>query len=185
MVEQAARRRRPDPLLLAVDGPSGAGTSTLGRAVTERLAATLVCGDDFYADLPEAERWSLTAEQGLERYFDWRRLREQALLPLAHRQPASYRPFDWRMGAGLAEDEVVLPPADVVVVEGVYTARPELRDLYGLTVLVRTPADVRRSRLVARGHHNQHWWSRWDAAERLYFATVCTPDAVDLVVPGT
>jgi len=38
------------PLVIALDGPSAAGTSTLALAVGQRLSASVVAGDDFYRD---------------------------------------------------------------------------------------------------------------------------------------
>ena len=39
-------------------------------------------------------------------------------------------------------------PADVVIVDGVYSARPELADLVDVRVLLEVPADVRSRRLA-------------------------------------
>ena len=58
------------PLVIALDGPSAAGTSTLGADLGMRLSANVVAGDDFYRDMPEEQRWALTAAQGVEEYFD-------------------------------------------------------------------------------------------------------------------
>ena len=186
------------PQVLAIDGPSGAGTTTLADAVAGRLGTgggagdvedpvhgvAVVHGDDFYRDMPEDVRWALTAEQGLDRYFDWQRLRREALAPLRSGAAAAYRPFSWRPEGGLSAEFVTIEAAPIVVLEGVYAARPELDDLVDLTVFVETPAAERRRRLVARGHGNDRWWSRWDAAEDLYFGTVRPRDRFDLVVPG-
>ena len=172
------------PLVVAVDGASAAGTSTLAAAVGRRLSASVVAGDDFYRDMPEARRWALTAAEGVDLYFDWQRLRKEAIEPLRAGRVARYRPFDWRAGAGLAEQVVEAVPTPVVVVDGVYSGRPELGDVVDVAVLVETPAAERRRRMAARGHGNDGWWSRWDAAENLYFATVRPASSYDLVVSG-
>jgi uridine kinase len=173
------------PLVVAVDGASAAGTSTLAAVVGRRLSASVVAGDDFYRDMPEERRWALTAAEGVDLYFDWQRLRREALGPLRAGRAARYRPFDWRAGAGLAEQVVEVVPTPVVVVDGIYGGRPELGDVVDVSVLVETPAAERRRRLIARGHSNDAWWPRWDAAENLYFATVRPASSYDLVVPGT
>lgn len=173
----------PRPYVVAVDGPSAAGTSTLADLLGARLGAAVLRGDDFYRDLPDDEREALDAAAGVERYFDWQRMRAEALVPLRRGEPAVYRPYDWGAGRGLAAP-VVVPPADVVVVDGVYSARPQFADLLDLTVLVDTPADERLRRLVARGHGNDRWWPRWSAAEDHYFTTIRPPASYDLVVPG-
>ncbi|SCF43686.1 hypothetical protein GA0070564_109144 [Micromonospora mirobrigensis] len=140
--------------------------------------------DDFYRDMPHERRWALSPEEGLQQYFDWQRLRREALEPLKSGQPAHYRPYSWLPTGGLAPRSIALAARPVIIVEGVYAARPEVKDLIDLAVLVETPRAERFRRLTARGHGNQHWWSRWDAAETLYFTRVRPTDTFDLVVPG-
>ena len=68
-------------LLVALDGPGGAGKSTLARALAEQSTfISIVQIDDFYAPMVESERETLTAEQGYEKYFDWVRMQEQLLV---------------------------------------------------------------------------------------------------------
>jgi uridine kinase len=171
-------------LLLAVDGPSAAGTTTLAGVVAGELDASVVHVDDFYRDMPEDRRWTLSAAEGFELYFDWQRLRREALEPLKAGRAAIFRPYSWRPEGGLAAERIMVPAADVVVVEGVYAARPEIADVVDVAVLVETPAAERRRRMVARGHGNARWWSRWGAAEAYYFSCVRPRDSFDLVVPG-
>jgi para-aminobenzoate synthetase len=73
----------------------------------------------------------------------------------------------------------------VVVLDGVYSARPELRHLVDLAVLVELADDrLRRRRLVARegDAFMAAWHALWDPAEDHYFARVCPPESFDLIV---
>ncbi len=175
---------RPRPIVIAVDGPSAAGTSALAEVLATRLDASVVHVDDFYRDMPHEQRWALSPEEGLQQYFDWQRLRREALELLKMGQPARYRPYSWLPAGGLAVQPVTLAARPVIIIEGVYAARPELQDLIDLAVLVQTSRAERYRRLIARGHDNQQWWSRWDAAEALYFTRVRPAHTFDLVVPG-
>ena len=49
IVQQAQRRQseKSKPLLIAIDGGSGSGKSTVASAVAVKLGAALVPGDDF------------------------------------------------------------------------------------------------------------------------------------------
>jgi len=122
--------------------------------------------------------------QGVAEYFDWQRLRHDVLEPLRAGRAARYRPFSWLPEGGLDDRVVTVDPRPIVVLEGVYTGRPELRDLIDLAVLVQTPADERHRRLTARGHGNDAWWPRWGAAEDHYFTEICPAESFDLVVSG-
>jgi len=183
---QAVVARRP--VVVALDGHSGAGKSALAAAVAERIDAAVVHVDDFYREMPESERLELTAAQGFVRYFDWERLRAEAIVPLAKGTRARYGCFDWVTGHGLTK-AVSVDPREVVLVEGVYAARPEFEDLLDLKVLVELP-DARRderrqqrTRTVSRD--DPHGWdARWHAAERHYFHAIRPRETFDLLVRG-
>ena len=180
------QRRTTAVIVVALDGRSGAGKSTLAAALAATVDAATVHVDDFYRDTPEADRLELSPAQGVDRYFDWERLRDEALTTLVRRERACFRRFDWVAGRGLTRS-VTLQPRDIVVVEGVYSARPELYDLLDLTVLVETTNEERerrrhqRSRTVSRD--DPHGWdARWDAAELLYFEAIRPRNTFDLIV---
>ncbi|WP_353940959.1 hypothetical protein ABII15_04505 [Streptomyces sp. HUAS MG91] len=172
--------------LVALDGMGGSGKSTLAAALAELCGAAVVHGDDFYRPMDQAERAALTPAEGCDRYFDWQRLRDEVLLPLASGQAARYGRYDWETGA-LAPGEVhTVARTGIVVVEGVYTARPELAGFYDLLVYVDTPPEESMRRLRERGHDHGplDWEARWRAAEEHYLATTRPRRRADLVVPG-
>ena len=80
-------------------------------------------------------------------------------------------------------------PGKLVIVEGVYSARPEFDDLLDLRVLVEVSAQLREQRRQARPRtvsrdDPQGWDARWDAAESVYFDTIRPRSAFDLIVTG-
>ncbi len=175
-------------IVVALDGRSGAGKSTLARVIARDLHAAVVHNDDFYRDMPDVDRREMSPPEGVDRYFDWQRLRVEALEPLVRREPARFQRFNWTNGQGLI-GSVTIAARDVVVVEGVYSARPELDDLVDLKVLVNVANRDRvqridgRPRTVSR-HDPQGWDARWDAAEHIYFDTIRPPSSFDLIVAG-
>lgn len=163
------RRTMRQPLLLvALDGRSGAGKSTLARRLAADLGASIIAGDDFYRVMDESVRLQLTPEEGVARYFDWERLAAEVLRPLRAGRPTVYRRYVW--GENRLGNEASVDSGGVVLVEGVYVARPELVDLFDLVVLVRTDDLVRRSRVESRGENPMRWRKRWERAEDWYFA---------------
>ena len=170
-------------MVVAIDGRSGAGKSHLAEQVARELGgATMVHVDNFYRDLADEERLGLSPEAGVDRFFDWQRMRREAIEPLRARRTAYFRPFDWDRGR-LGEQSTTLGPASVVVVEGVYSARPELADLIDLAVLVTVDEAVSRARLAAR-HDPPAMASRWEAAEDVYFSRIRPPASFDVRVDG-
>lgn len=169
-------------LLVALDGHSTAGKSTLAEVLTLELSIALVHGDDFYADVSDEQRLAYSPLEGVESFFDWRRMRDEALLPLRAGTRARFARYDWNTGHGLTAP-VEVEPCAVVVIEGVYAARPELDDLTDLAVLVEASPAMREQRRALRSDQPE-MWERWDAAERLYFATIRPRSSFDLIISG-
>ncbi len=187
-VARAIRRLavgRDRPLLVAIDGRSGAGKSTLAASVSAQLAAVVVEGDDFCAGGSDAEWTGRTAAERADACIDWRRLRSDVLEPLLAGRAAVWRPFDVAAGGGPGARTVTRDPAAVVLLDGVYSGRPELSDLVDLAVLVEAADDhVRRGRLVARegAVFMRAWHALWDAAEDHYFTHLRPRQSFDLVI---
>ncbi len=169
--------------ITAIDGAGGSGKTTLAAAVSGQLDGSVVVhGDDFYRPMPEQERERLDAEQGYHRYFDWQRLRDQVLVPLRDQRAARYQVYDWATGELGAWREIA--PGAVVIVEGVYSVRPELAPYFHFTVYVDTPREVCLERLRARGENSEEWIRRWRAAEDHYLHTTWPQSRVALCVRG-
>lgn len=76
------------PIVVAVDGRSGTGKSTLSAWIAERVGATLVDQDDFYAGGAITDWRRNSPQEKADRVIDWRRVREEVLLPLRLGMPA-------------------------------------------------------------------------------------------------
>jgi uridine kinase len=143
----------------------------------------IVAGDDFYRPLTESTRAALTPLEAVDLLFDWERLREEALAPLLRGEEARYRRYDW--GAGrLGEEVVTIAATGVVLVEGVYVARPALRGYLDLIVVVEAAREVCMARQRARGEHEPAEIERWRAAEEWYLERQDPRRIADLVVDG-
>ncbi|HEY2850257.1 MAG TPA: AAA family ATPase [Gemmatimonadaceae bacterium] len=188
------RSERGDPVVVALDGPSGCGKSTLAARLAAALDAVVVPGDDFFAGEITAAEWDgrSPAERARDA-IDWRRLRLNALEPLRAGRPAEWYPFNFAAGErpdgtyAMDLQSVRCQPAPVIILDGAYSARPELADLVDLSVLIDVPATVRQQRLAARENPGflAAWHARWDAAEAFYFTHVRPAATFDLIVDGT
>ena len=115
--------------------------------------------------------------------IDWRRLRAEALEPLVRGHSARFARYDWDAHDGRLSATTSVPATDLVVVEGVYSARPELADLVNLTVYVDVAPEVRRRRLQARNYADDpEWVELWERGEEHYFTEVRPPERFALRV---
>ena len=173
------------PVLVGIDGQGGSGKSTLARELADALTSSvaIVEGDDFYSDTSDDIKTTLDAEQGYEEYFDWRRLKSQILQSVRDQVPMlRYQRYDWTIAAMGEWTEIPMP--EVLIVEGVYTLRPESRDYFDVTVFVQTSESTRLQRQATRGENTSFWISRWVAAEDLYVAREEPWEWVDVLVEG-
>ena len=191
LAQRLAQANRP--FLVALDGRSGTGKSTLAGHLVTTFNAALVPVDDFFAaSIPDSTWDTRTPVQRVADAVDWQRLRSEALEPLRAGREAAWHPFDFAAGLSpegtypFCSQATVAPPRPLVVVEGAYSTRPELRDLLDLTVLVEVPDGVRRRRLAARKDQSfqARWHLRWDPAEDYYFGMLRPREAFDVTLSG-
>ena len=158
------------PYVIALDGRSAAGKTMLAAALAERLDATVIAGDDFYAGGTQVRSERPAAL--VSACIDWREQRI-VLEALRSGQDASWHAFDWdAFNGSRCETLTTKSPSPFVILEGVYAARPELADLIGLAVLVRVDEGVREARLNVREGAIGPWERQWHAAEDYYFEFV-------------
>jgi uridine kinase len=189
-----ALEARGAPLVVAIDGRSGAGKSTIAVQLATVIAATVIPTDDFFAAELTAADWEARSPRERARdAIDWRRLRRLVLEPLRAGQPVIWHPFDFGAGEradgsyAISSESVRREPAPVIILDGAYSSRPELADLVGCAILVESPAATRRARLALREAPEflDAWHERWDAAEDYYFSAIRPPESFDIVVNST
>ncbi|TDD04408.1 hypothetical protein E1292_19035 [Nonomuraea deserti] len=155
--------------LVAVDGPAGAGKTTFARRLSADLGCQVIHSDDF--PVP----W----DEGPGGWFH--ALESQVIDPLRHGRPGRFRRYDWVRGE--YAEQVTVPVAPVLVIEGVGTARASVAELLAYTVWVEAPEAVRLARVLERdGPELEPRWRTWFAAEREWFAEDRTRRRADLIV---
>jgi uridine kinase len=181
----ALRAAAPSPVLVALDGRSGAGKSTLAQQVGARTGALVIDGDDFYRGGDDAFWVARDAAEKVDLVIDWRRQRS-LLTKLSRGESARWRPYDWEADDGRLGAPISAGPSAAVILDGGYSARPELADLFALRVLLDVPRATRRERLLQREgeRYRAEWEARWSEAEDLYFESLLPPASFDLVLDG-
>ncbi|MFB7934886.1 uridine kinase [Streptomyces sp. NPDC056039] len=169
----ASRIRRLSPScgpvrLVGVDGHAGSGKTTFAEQLAEALDGAPVLRLDDIASHDEL--------------FDWTgRLLDQVIEPLTEGRTAHYAPYDWR--ARSFGPPLPLPPAPVILVEGVGAGRRTLRTHLALLLWMELPREEAWARGRSRdGEEQREFWDGWVPAERRHFADDPSRPFADLLV---
>jgi uridine kinase len=167
-----ARSREPTlglGRLICIDGPAGSGKTTLADEIGELSGAPVLHMDDMF------EGW-----RGLPRIAAQL---ETLLPPLAGGRAGSYRRWDWP-GNDWAET-VLVPPAPLLVLEGVGSGSAAYADLITVLAWVEVPYDLRMERGLERGGVGvAENWRQWAIDEQALFDREGTRDRADIVLDG-
>jgi uridine kinase len=162
--------------LVCVDGPAGSGKTTLADALVRALRALPSVGvellhmDDVYDGWAGLATGMCTVATAV-------------VAPLRSGRAGRYRRFDWHRNA-YAEEHVV-PPVDVLVVEGVGSGNSAYASQISLLVWLAAPSVVRLERGVERdGERMREQWLAWREGEQAMFERERTQERADAVVDG-
>ncbi len=160
--------------LVAVDGPAGAGKSTVARALAAACGGMPLIRVDDFLYWRDIEGW-------------WPRLEQEALRPLLGGSPARFRVRDWAndpLGHGL-NGWAEVPTAHVIVLEGVTSSRQAIASDLTMSLWIETPPGERLRRGIARdGEQRRSLWLEWMALEDEFFGRDGAAARADYIVSG-
>jgi uridine kinase len=174
------------PFAVAIDGGVGAGKSHLAKGIREKLRNVSILRTDHFFCPPTDSRAQPEPEMAYRCYFPWTRMRDEALLPLLRGEAARYQRYDWEMDR--VNQWVVVESNQIILVEGVFSSRPELRAFTDFVIFVDAPREERLRRVRARGYlardRENSWLLPWMAVEDWYLSTVRPTEYAQLILEG-
>lgn len=166
---RAATPRAGRTRVIAIDGRSGAGKTTLAALVAEELGGAPVVSLEYLYD-----GWD-----GLRRGIGL--LAGEVLAPLAAGRTALVPRYDWTAGAW--STPVELSPPEVLVVEGVGAGARPAAPYVSVLAWLEADRRTRERRALARdGETYRPHWARWAAQEDALFAGDPVQDRADVIV---
>lgn len=162
------------PLVVLIDGPAGAGKTTLAKEIATAFSSVnVVHMDDLY------NGWDNPLNQEL-----YARIERQILRPHIAGDEITHEVFNWH--AGTFATNVNLQPKQILIVEGVGSASIPLRGFADLIIYVEISAEAGFERVINRdGQGIFEKLREWQVMEREYFNSEQTKSAANLQINGT
>jgi len=156
--------------VIAIDGRSGSGKTSLAARLHARLAAPVVALEDLYGG------WD-----GLERGIGL--LVSEVLEPLSAGRPARVPRYDW-VAAAWGTPWVLEPPG-VLIVEGVGAGARRAAAHENVLIWMEAAESVRKKRALDRdGPTFAPYWDMWAGQEDAMLRRERTPERADIVTDG-
>ena len=167
-------------ILLAIDGGSAAGKTTLGKLLEQRYACNVFHMDDFFLR-PEQRTKERLAEPGGN--VDRERFYEEVLKRLVEKKEVTYRRYDCKTMSLL--EPVTVAPTRLTVVEGAYSMHPSLSDCYDYSVFLEIDEETQKERIMKRNTPEiaERFFKEWILLEREYFEKLHVKERCDMVIP--
>jgi uridine kinase len=198
LVQRIVHIERPHPVRVAIDGVDAAGKTTLAEELVTPLQA---CGrpiirasiDGFHHPARLRYQRGATSPEGYyQDSFNCQALIECLLAPLGRGGSRRYRSavFDFRTDAAVQVTPCVAEAHAVLLFDGVFLLRPELRGYWDVTIFVDAAFAVTLGRAQQRDlalfgnvrDVTQRYEQRYIPGQRLYLEACCPKQRADLVV---
>lgn len=163
-------------IILAIEGRSGAGKTTLASLLTEIYSSKIIHMDEFFlpSNLRTKDRLS---EPGGNIHYE--RFVSQILpnLQLLKEDPATFRPFSYEVfdchTMNYKDFMPVITKEPLTIIEGSYCLHPNFRELYDIKVFLDISQNLQKERLLSRVGKEAYmlFESKWIPMEELYFKT--------------
>jgi len=141
-------------VLVSIDGPDAAGKTTLADQVVEHLEMPWLRAsiDGFHQPrVDRAKRGSLSPAGYFHDSFDYAVLTKELLVPFrTGAGTVRSQAFDWRADAPVERAPTPVPERAVLVFDGVFLLRPELRGFWDHSIYLRASCDVVLGRALVR-----------------------------------
>lgn len=167
-------------LVVAIDGMSASGKSTLAERLEFQLGAEIIHMDDFF--LPQ----NLRTEERLKEAggnVHYERFETEVASKIQRMRPFEYGVFDCgRME--ITEYKRIENNKKVIVVEGAYSMRPEFLGLYDYKIFMKTAPKTQLKRITERNGDEmaKRFEAQWIPMENAYFKAFDVEKSADIVI---
>lgn len=174
------KKLRDERVILAIEGGSASGKSTLGEMLRSIYDCTVFHMDDYF--LPPEKRTKERLDE-IGGNVDYERFDAEILTPLKNGEKViKYRRFDCSTMSLLPPTTV--SPTPLTVVEGAYSMHPTLSEKYDLSAFLNIAPEKQRARIEKRNSplFARRFFEEWIPLEEKYFSFLSIKEKCDIVI---
>lgn len=179
LLEKIEALLKKGDLVIAIDGGSASGKTTLAENLRNMFGASVFHIDDFF--LPKSRR---TRERMAEigGNIDRERFLCEVLHPVCFKQDVLYIPYDCKEDK--MKEPVRVPPKRLTIIEGAYSTHPVLAIYYDFTVFLDIDKDTQRERILKRNTEEEakRFFEEWIPKEDAFFVKTKAKSKCDLII---
>lgn len=168
---------RQEMVILAIDGNSSAGKSTLGKLLKEKYDGEIIAMDHFFLQLHQRIEARFQEPGG---NIDYERFSEEVLEKLKKHTPFFYRPF--LCGTFQFGEPILVGKKHLYIIEGAYSTHPIFGKYYDLSLFLSISETEQLERILQRNGATclEYFVKKWIPMETLYFETYDIKKRCDL-----
>ncbi len=165
--------------VIAIDGMAASGKSTLAARLAEELDGCVIHMDDFFLP-PELRTQERLSSPGGNVHYE--RFEAEVAEALRSGRDFEYGVFDCSRMEITASRRI--KAGGLVIVEGAYALRPELRDIYDMKIFMKIDSGLQEQRITARNGSEKAktFKEKWIPMEMAYFKAFDVEKAADAVI---
>lgn len=162
------RLNSSDHVLVAIEGGSASGKTTLSELLSKIYDCNVLHMDDFFLRPEQRTEERLNAPGG---NIDSERFLDEVLIPLSKRQSVSYARFDCSTQRILSPTDIL--PKQLNIIEGAYSMHPALAKYYDFTIFLNIDKNLQEARILKRNSQSmqKRFFDEWIPMEEKYFKT--------------
>ena len=165
--------------IIAIEGGSASGKTTLGRFLKEKYDCNVFHMDDFFLR-PEQRTPERLAEAGGN--VDRERFLSEVLIPLSEGREVCFRRFNCSRQE--LEAPLAVTPKRLNFVEGAYSMHPSLEKYYDFSLFIDISPEKQRERILVRNSEQQakRFFEEWIPYELRYFSETNIKDRCKMII---
>ncbi|MEG0107388.1 MAG: hypothetical protein RR705_00855 [Lachnospiraceae bacterium] len=170
--------KQTHPFIIGIEGPCGAGKTTLSSKLSDLLDAPVIHMDHFFLP-PDLRSESRLKEAGGNIHYE--RFQLEVIHNLKQTGDCKYQVFNCSvMEYG---QTIYIPKSSTIVIEGVYAMHPKFGDLYDYKIFCDISKEQQKARLILRNgiEGYRQFEQKWIPMEEKYFTTFRIREACDYI----